>query len=145
MIPKDATSHNRPITFIRGLTSPGDIELSPDDRTLVVSQGESASVRRAFGISVLNANVAVPDETLVVYAKTDLGPKKAPGRSPDGLYHIPNVLVPGQDSATVDIVVQGTTSTITYLSVPLGQPGEAGPPFGQTVVDLAQLVGVPPP
>jgi hypothetical protein len=139
MIPKEKTALDRPIRFIRGLTSPGDIELTGDERTLVVSENGGARIsRHAFGITVLNAKVDVPDENVTVYAKTDLGPKKASGEAPDELYHIPAVLVPGQTSMTVDIVVQGTTLTKVYRWRGLGQPGELGPLFGQTIVDLAQ-------
>jgi hypothetical protein len=132
MLPADGRT---PVRFITGLTKPGDLELSVDRRALIIGLPSGQVLRRVFGISAHVLNTDLFAQPTIVYAKTDFGTKGAPV-SADGYAHILDILVPGQTSPTVDIVVERDGTTRTLPGFFLGQPGETGQPTGQAIVDV---------
>jgi hypothetical protein len=133
MIPRD---RNHTIRIILGLTKPMDIDLSPDQCALWVSEADGTVTKYYFGLClrVVNLLDASPGEIRVT-VKTDDGPRVA-AAFVDGYFTLPNVLVPKQESHTVDVVIEYAGRTSTTYGVFLGQPGEAKP-YGQTVKDVA--------
>ena len=121
----------RVLTIARGLTQPGDVELSADGRALVVAGPLGTVQVIPFGVSVRLLNVE-PTSDAVVYVRSDTGTHPA-RRSPDGWFHIPEILIPGQASATIDLTVEVDGRTKVFGAIPLGANG-AG--TGQTLVEL---------
>jgi hypothetical protein len=131
MIPKG--THNA-LRIITGLNAPTGIQLSPDQRTLIVAEAAGNVSLHVLGVSVslINGNDFSGG---ILYVKTDEGSKTAK-ISPDGYFHVPNILTAGQTSPTVDIVLERAGITRIFYKVPLGQPGSTGSPYGQTLVSL---------
>jgi hypothetical protein len=135
MIPKET---NIPITILSGLEKPGDIELSPDERALIVVEDGDKIHRFFFGLSVQirNASGALIDGLTVYVDIPGLGVTKGTKQMIDGFYHIPNLLIKGMTSKEADIVIEFLSGKTTRVSIPLGQEGEQAI-FGQTVIYIS--------
>jgi hypothetical protein len=124
---------------IMSLTStPGDIELTHDGRGLVIGGPDGTVTRRYFGLSVKVTGIGAAGPGTRVYAQTDLGTTPAAAISSDGYFHIPDILVPGQTSDTVTIVIEHNGKTRTHANVPLGH---ASPPTGDGTEQPRVLTG----
>lgn len=126
----------RVIRIMRGLTRPEDIELSADGRAIVAAGPLGAISVIPFGVSVRITNLDAAAADSVVYIKSDTGTHHA-RISPDGWFHIPRILVAGQSSSTVDVVLEVNGKTRIFANLPLGAPGTAGNPQGQTILELS--------
>jgi|GEM_PF-1689746 len=115
-----------------GLTRPGDIELSNDQKALIVADPTGVH-RFPLGLSIRFTNINPFRGNTVVHVFSSTGEKVA-RVSPDGYFHIPGLLVPGQ-GPSVEVVIEhdGQTKRQTLF---LGQPGKSGGLFGHTVVNL---------
>ncbi len=126
----------RVIRIARGLTRPEDIELSADGRAIVAAGPLGTLTVIPFGVSVRITNLDAAAADSVVYIKSDTGTYHA-RISPDGWFHIPRILTAGQSSSTVDVVLEVDGKTRIFANLPLGAPGTAGNPQGQTILELA--------
>ena len=131
MIPKD---RDHVLRIILGLTRPMDIELSPDQRALWVSEADGSVTKYYFGLCIRVVNLDPLGGSTRIYVQTTFGPRVA-AAFVDGYYGLPNVLLPGQ-ADTVDVTIEHEGKTRTIYGVFLGQPGEARP-YGQTIKDVA--------
>jgi hypothetical protein len=125
-----------------GLDIPGDVELSPDQSAVLIAQPDGAIWRKSFGLSISITNINTLLGNTTVFVKSDKGTRSAQV-SPDGWFHVLDILGPGQESATVDIVIEHRGKTRSYQDVQLGQPfvpveEESGQTnlFGQRLVRL---------
>lgn len=135
MIPKET---NIPMTILSGLDKPGDVELSPDERALIVVEDGDKIHRFFFGLSVQikSASGAVIDG-LTVYADVPgLGVTKGTKQLIDGFYHIPNLLIKGMTAKEADVVIEFPSGKTVRVLIELGQEGEKTV-FGQTVTYLS--------
>lgn len=131
MWPKGARHVIRIISNV-GLTRPGDIELSKDQRTLIVADPKGIHLF-PLGLSVRLTNIDALSGNTRVHVFSSTGEKVAKV-SPDGYFHFTGILVPGQGpSVRVTIEHGGQTKSQTVF---LGQPGMKGDPIGHTVVNL---------
>ncbi|MEW6215931.1 MAG: CehA/McbA family metallohydrolase, partial [Nitrospirota bacterium] len=129
--------NDKPLTFISGLNQPGDIEITPDGRALIIAEANGKVSRHFFGIS---GHVKDPHGTplsgATVFVKTRLGLSKGYSTDAEGVYTVPDLLRPElwDDYAEITVEYQGKRQTfITYL----GQPGIYGRrAFGQTIRDI---------
>lgn len=139
MLPKGRRNVLRILT---GLDRPADIELTPDGRGIVVSSVDGAISQKAFGLSVKLTRAGAMGPSTRVYALTDTGATRPVNVSPDGYFHLPEILTPAQLFGTVTIVVEHRGLTRTYRDVPLGSPGApvveglAPAVVGHTVIQL---------
>ena len=131
MIPKD---RDHVLRIILGLTKPMDIELSPDQRALWVSEADGKVKKYYFGLCLRVVNLPPMSPNLRIFVKTTYGHQTA-SSFVDGYYRLPNLLLPGQGD-TVDVVLEYEGKTRTIYNVFLGQPGEPAP-YGQTIKDVA--------
>ncbi len=126
---------NHILKIIQGLTQPGDIELSPDQKSLIVAGPNGAVFQYPFGISIRLTNIDPTQGHTRVHVFDSVTGEMVAKVSPDGYFHFMGLLIPGQ-GPTVDVVVEHNGRTRHYV-VPLGQPGFNGEPFGQTIINLA--------
>ena len=123
------------IRILTGLSQPGDLELSPDQKTLIIAGKNGTIERKPFGISIRLTNIDPTQGHTRVHVFDSVTGEMVAKVSPDGYFHFMGLLVPGQ-GPTVDVVVEHNGRTRHYV-VPLGQPGFNGEPFGQTIINLA--------
>ena len=131
MVPK---ATGRPLRILQDLDKPADVELSPDQRALIVGEEGGVITRRYFGISIRLINMAGVEGDYNVYVKTDSGTRKA-DYTGDGYFHVMDILRPEQVSGSVDVVIEHDGVIFPIYDVFLGQPGESTA-FGQTIVDI---------
>lgn len=95
---------NEAVRVHERLEAPGDIELTPDQRGLVIARKGGGVDLRYFGVTVHILNDDVVDILNVrPVLITDFG--AIPGvRRADGYIHFPNVLRPGQESLEATLV-----------------------------------------
>jgi hypothetical protein len=125
---------NRVLRIITGLTRPGDVELSPDQKKLIVAGPKGDIYRLELGLSIRIANIDPFAGNTRVHLISQATGEKVAKVSPDGYFHIPGLLVPNQQvELFADIEYGGKTKR---FSLTLGQPGEPGEPYGHTVIDL---------
>jgi len=131
MIPKET---NIPITILSGLDKPGDIELSPDERALIVVEDGDKIHRFFFGLSVQvkNASGALLDGLTVYVDVPGLGVTKGTKQLTDEFYHIPNLLIKGMTAKEADVVIEFPSGKTVRVPIQLGQEDEKTV-FGQTV------------
>jgi len=124
----------RVLRIITGLTRPGDVELSPDQKQLIVAGPKGDIYRLPLGLSLRIANIdPVTGNTRVHLFSQAVGEMVAK-ISPDGYFHFPGLLVHNQEEEVfVDIEHGGKTKR---FNLRLGQPGESGEPYGHAVIDL---------
>jgi hypothetical protein len=109
------------VRIVTGLTRPGDVEMSTDQQALLIA-GEAGKVQRLpLGLSVKFTNIDPFEGGLVVHV-FGAGPEKVVKVSPDGYFHIPDLLGGGTAKPTVDITVERRGTSRTFTAVPLGQP-----------------------
>lgn len=128
--------YNTPIPIVDGLLSPGDIELTPDGRGLLIAEEDVSWVTvHYFGLTVqLRDPEGQYITNAVIYAETDLGTTKGYRFNySTGYYRIPDLLVPKQVSNTIKLVIERENKQPTVVPVVLGQPGFTDKPFGETV------------
>ncbi len=115
-----------------GLTRPGDIELSKDQRSLIVADPVGIHVF-PLGLSLHVTNIDPLTGNTRVHVFSVVGEKVA-RVSEDGYFHFPGILVP-QQGRSVKVVIEhaGITKSKTVC---LGQPGMDGEPFGHTVFNI---------
>ena len=122
MLPKGRRNVLRILT---GLNLPTDIELTPDGRGIVIAGADGELTRHAFGLSLKLTGAGALGPATRVVAQTDTGATRPVSVSPDGYFHIPEILTNGQVSNTVTLIVEHRGVTKTYPNVPLGSPGGA--------------------
>jgi hypothetical protein len=130
-----------PITIMKELTRPGDLEISADGHSLLIGQ-DNASIpvmQSFFGLSV---RFTLPDGSFLgnarVFVETDLG-TTAPVTISDvhGYYTIPDILALGQTSTKVTITVQdGNKAPRVFYNVRLNVNPKTGNPCGHSVIKL---------
>lgn len=124
----------RVIRLITGLTLPGDIELSPDQKTLIVAGPRGDIYRFPLGVSIRLTNVDPTAGNTRMHLFGQMIGEKVARVSPDGYFHFLGLHVPGQPNLFyVDVEHAGKTKR---FNISLGQPGEKGEPYGHTVLDL---------
>jgi hypothetical protein len=125
---------NRVLRIITGLTRPGDVELNPDQKKLIVAGPKGDIYRLELGISIRIANIDPFAGNALVHLFSQATGEKVAKVSPDGYFHFPGLLVPNQQGDLyADIEYDGKTKR---FSLTLGQPGEPGEPYGHAVIDL---------
>jgi hypothetical protein len=125
---------NRVLRIITGLTRPGDVELSPDQKKLIIAGPKGDLYRIELGISIRIINIDPLAGNVRVHLFSNAIGEKVAKVSPDGYFHFTGLLVPSQQGDLyADIEYNGKTKR---FSLTLGQPGEAGAPYGHAVVDL---------
>ncbi|MBI4640024.1 MAG: hypothetical protein HY731_04985 [Candidatus Tectomicrobia bacterium] len=128
------TGKDNVIRIIMGLTQPGDVELSPDQKKLIIAGPKGEVFRYALGISIRITNIEAFTGSTRIHLFSDTSGEKVAKVSPDGYFHFTGLLVPEQKKEVfIDIEHKGKTKRRT---VTLGQPGEPGDPYGHTVLDL---------
>lgn len=120
--------------IIRGLTRPGDIELSKDQRVLFVSEPGSVVRRIPLGISVRVLNRSTLTPRAVLHVQSDTG-RQVVEPSPDGYFHVAGLLEDTQTSLTINLSYEQAGQQTEFLDRSLLQPG-ASTPYGQIVIDL---------
>ena len=124
----------RVLRIITGLTRPGDVDLSPDQKQLIVAGPKGDIYRLPLGLSLRIANLDPLTGNTRVHLFSQATGEKAAKVSPDGYFHFPGLLVPNQQgNLYADIEHNGKTKR---FSLNLGQPGESGEPYGHAVVEL---------
>jgi hypothetical protein len=121
-----------PLRIIEGLTLPGDIELSPDQRAVIIAGPNGTIVRRAFGISVRLTGITPENGRTFVHVQTDAGTRAATQFS-DGYFTVPELLVASQTSEVVTVIVEHRGRTKRF-NVSL-RPTQLTP-RGQILADL---------
>jgi hypothetical protein len=125
---------NRVLRIITGLTRPGDVELSPDQKKLIIAGPKGDIYRIELGISIRIANIDALAGNTRVHLFSQATGEKVAKVSPDGYFHFPGLLAPNQQGDLyADIEYGGKTKR---FSLTLGQPGKSGEPYGHAVVDL---------
>lgn len=134
MLPKGSAE---PITLREGLAAPGDVELTADQRGLVIAEQGGFFRIHYFGISVqLRDAAGTLRSDCTLYARTtDLGTSTGYQMSLDGYYHIANTLVPAQTQTTAELIIECGSQPTRSVPVTLGQTGQSTA-FGETVVRL---------
>jgi hypothetical protein len=122
---------DNPVTIIRRLTRPGDIELTPDERSIVIATGsDSIPVEQIFlGISVRFEFLSGGklSETARLYVDTDVGTLPPVAASADGFFHVLGILQPGQTTPMVTLTVQDGENVVrTFEDVGLGNESTPG-------------------
>ncbi len=115
-----------------GLTRPGDIELSKDQRSLIVADPVGIHIF-PLGLSLRITNIDPLTGDTRVHVFSEAG-EKVEKVSPDGYFHFPGILVPNQ-GRSVQVIIEHAGLT-RRKTVYLGQPGMDGEPFGHTLVNL---------
>jgi DNA-binding beta-propeller fold protein YncE len=122
------------LRIITGLTQPGDVELSPDQKKLIIAGPKGDIYRNELGLSIGLANIDPFSGNTRVHLFSQASGEKVAKVSPDGYFHFPGLLVPGQPkNLYADVEYNGKTKR---YSLNLGQPGESGEPYGHAVIDL---------
>jgi hypothetical protein len=122
----------RPGSFVQ----PGDVELSPDGRALIVTDGGGRVVAIPFGLTIeLLDEVGEPRSDCTLRVQTDAAGTSPPIRFHRGFYTAPGVmsLAAGADSQTVRVLAECGSSRPRAFDVGLGQREGL---FGQTFVRL---------
>jgi hypothetical protein len=127
------TDGSNPVTIMRELDRPQDIEVFPDGRGLVFSNPDGQVSRRFFGVSVLLQFSAVTPQNPEVILNADLRPLHT-SRSDDGYYHFHGVLG-DQKSLLVDVIVLNGNQTYTFVNLPLLK--QDGHPAGHTIIQIS--------
>lgn len=122
------------LRIARGLTNPGGIVLSSDQRAMIVAEPGGIVKRIAFGLSIRVTGITPVAGKTFATIKTDTGPRTA-GLSPDGYFHFLNILTPEQTGHTVDVDIEHNGRTYPHFNVSLGQG--VGRLYGQGVAYLA--------
>jgi hypothetical protein len=131
MWPKDK---RRVIRIITGLTLPSDLELSPDQKMLIIAGPKGDINRIRLGLSIGLANINAFSGTARVHLFGQAFGERVARISSDGYFHFPGLLVRGQSKELyADIEVNGQTKR---FNLTLGQPGDPDEPYGHTVIDL---------
>jgi hypothetical protein len=124
----------RVIRIITGLTLPGDIELSPDQKMLIVAGPRGDIYKFPLGVSIRLTNVDASSGNTRIHLFGQMIGEKVARVSPDGYFHFLGLQIPGQPNQFyIDVEHAGKTKRFT---ISLGQPGEEGEPYGHTVLDL---------
>lgn len=124
-----------PVTIVRGLDRPSDVEVSPDGRTLLIAGPNGNLYGRYFGVSV-RVSFSMEPRNPVVFLITDAGPLVATRLEADGYYHFLNVLAPTQQLPLVEVVVVNN-------GIPYKRPAQVlqldadGVLTGQTILDIS--------
>lgn len=125
---------NEAVRLHERLAAPGDIELTPDQRGLVVAKQGGGVEVCYFGVAV---RLVGGDEAQLVNARavliSDWGPVVGERRS-DGFLHFPEVLRPGQDRLEATLVIENVDPPQAHV-ISLANP-ETGTIAGQVVVDV---------
>jgi hypothetical protein len=124
----------RVIRIITGLTLPSDLELSPDQKVLIIAgpKGDINRIPLGLSLGLANTNAFAGVARVHLFGQT-FGEKVA-RISADGYFHFPGILVQGQSKELyADIEINGQTKR---FNLTLGQPGDSGEPYGHTVIDL---------
>ena len=120
------------VRIVSGLTKPGDVELSPDQRAILVAGPAGKVERKTLGLSIhLKHTDPFSGGTTVHVFGT--GPEKVVKVSPDGYFHVPGLLEDDASKKTVDITVEREGTTKTFSAVPLGQTDGV---YGHRLVEL---------
>jgi hypothetical protein len=133
---------SRPITILdQGilpdvLVEPGDIEVSPSGRALLVADGAGRVLSIPFGLTVeLVGPSGLPRTDCTMYAQTDEAGTSAPAHRAGTFYHVPRLI--SLDPATTEqrarIIVDCEGSPTRAFDVGMGQPDGL---YGQTFVRL---------
>jgi hypothetical protein len=122
------------LRIITGLTQPGDIELDPNQKKLIIAGPKGDIYKNELGLSIGFTNIDPFSGNTRVHLFTQALGEKVAKVSPDGYFHFPGLLVAGQPkNLYADIEYNGQTKR---FSLSLGQPGESGEPYGHAVIDL---------
>ncbi len=124
----------RVLRIITGLTRPGDVELSPDQKTLIVAGPKGDVYRIPLGLSLRLANIDPLSGNTRVHLFSQATGEMVAKVSPDGYFHFTGLLLPNQQGEIyADVEHAGKTKR---FQLRLGQPGETGEPYGHAVLDL---------
>lgn len=128
MLPKKPKAmRSIPLVIVYGLYDPGDIEVSPDGRGLLISDSKGNIIPFTFGLSIKVLDVV----GATVYVQHDNGITAGyPANPLDGYHHIPAILEKDQNSDKVVVFVEYEGKTKSFL-VYLTQ--SEFPMVGQTV------------
>ncbi|MDX9976366.1 MAG: hypothetical protein RBU21_25550, partial [FCB group bacterium] len=123
---------DRALRIMTGLTRPGDVEMSTDQKALLIA-GEGGAVNlRDLGLSIRFKDLD-PFEAGLALHVFGTGPEKVVKVSPDGYFHVLGLLN-GDEKISVDLTLERRGTTKTFSAVPLGQPDGV---YGHRIVELA--------
>ena len=126
--------NGKPVRIFVGLDTPTDVEVSADQRSLLISESEGRVVKRTFGVSIgMRFSSASPDQP-VAFLKTDQGTLAA-RLTADGYFHFTDVLLPVQTSKTVDLDVRNGVFSKHFFDLKLSTDPE-GRLAGHTLIYL---------
>lgn len=121
-----------PVQIMSGLVNPSDIEIAPDQKSLIIAGPDGRVERKHFGVSVRPFFSKLPRDP-VAFLATDAGWLSA-RLSNDGYFHFPEVLKT-QERTRVLVEIQDVGDVFTFYNRPL-RIDAAGSLVGHSVIDV---------
>jgi hypothetical protein len=127
----------QPVTIISGLNKPGDIELIPSQRGLIISEEGGKISRKYFGLSAtFQDSSGRPVNGLTLYVtRSGLGTTKGYRMVENDVYFVPELLEPALTDRHVDLTVEDPAGRTRHYSIEMGQDLYTDL-FGQTIKNL---------
>lgn len=127
----------KPIRLVSGLTRPGDIELSPDQRAIIVALPGGVIRRYGLGLTVRFQDINPFVGNTHVTAVGERGSILLDGPDPEtGYFHAMDVIEPGSIEQLVDVIVEYRGRTRVFADVPLGRYPGSNATVGHTFISL---------
>jgi hypothetical protein len=123
-----------PITIVSALNKPGDIELTPDGRGLIITEDGGKVTRRYFGFSAsIKTSGGETIYGLTLYIKrAGLGITKGYRIMENTYYTVPDLLVPELTNPEAELTIEYPSGKTLHYPIRLGQEGFSEL-FGQTL------------
>ena len=121
-----------PVLIMGKLKNPSDIEVAPDQKSLIIAQPDGQVVRQYFGVSVRAFFPKIPRDPIAFLLTSD-GWISA-RLSSDGYFHFPGVMRT-QKRTKVDVEIQDESQTYTFFGKSLNVDA-GGNLVGHSIVDV---------